>query len=123
MENYFENEPKKTSSFYVALGALALFTLMGLGTDGDEFIQYQFLNIPKWYFYIIFLVDALSLLSLIGIAFFRKFSVYAFPCFVALHFYFHQFYLSTTLYADITNLFLFSGVGLLMIIPKWKYFK
>lgn len=123
MDNYFDNEPKKTTSFYVALAALALFTLMGLGIDGDEFLQRDLLHIPIWYFYLIFLVDALAILSILGISFFRKVAVFSFPLFVLLHFYLHQFYLETFLYTDVTNLFLFVGVGLLMIIPKWKFFK
>ena len=123
MDNYFDNEPQKTTSFYVALGSLALFTLMGLGIDGDEFLQRDLLNIPIWYFFMIFLVDAFSLLSILGIAYFKKFAVYAFPVFVLLHFYMHQFYLDTFLYTDVTNLFLYIGVGLLMIIPKWRFFK
>jgi hypothetical protein len=123
MDNYFDNEPKKTTSFYVALGALALFTLMGLGIDGDEFLQRNLLQIPSWYFYFIFLVDALAIFSILGISFFRKIAIYLFPFFVALHFYLHQFYLETFLYTDVTNLFLYIAVGLLVIIPKWKYFK
>lgn len=123
MDNYFGNEPKKTNSFYFALGALALFSLMGLGIDGDEFLQRDLLHIPQWYFYMIFLVDALCLLSILGIAFFKKFAIFSFPLFVLLHFYMHQFYLETFLYTDVTNIFLFIGVGLLVIIPKWKYFK
>lgn len=121
--NYFENEPKKSTGFYLSIAALALFTLMGLGIDGDEFLQRDLLNIPQWYFYLIFTVDFLALLSLVGIAFFRKIAIFTFPAFVILHFFLHQFYLSTFLYTDVTNMFLFVGVGLLMIIPKWKYFR
>ncbi|SFH97099.1 hypothetical protein [Halpernia frigidisoli] len=123
MDNYFDNEPKKTTPFYLALGALALFTLMGLGIDGDEFLQRDTLQIPIWYFFMIFFVDAMSLLSILGIAFFRKFAVISFPVFVLMHFYLHQFYLETFLYTDVTNIFLYVGVGLLVIIPKWKYFE
>lgn len=121
--NYFGDEPKKSTGFYLSIAALALFTLMGIGIDGDEFLQRKVLNIPEWYFYIIFVVDFLAILSLLGIAFFRKMAVFTFPTFVVLHFFLHQFYLSTFLYTDVTNIFLFVGVGLLMIIPKWKYFK
>ena len=121
--NYFENEPKRSTGFYLSIAALALFTLMGTGIDGDEFLQRKLLNIPSWYFYVIFLVDALAFLSLIAIAFFRKIAVYTFPLLIVLHFFLHQFYLSTFLYTDVTNLFLFVGVGLLMIIPKWHFFK
>ena len=123
MDNYFDGESKKTTSFYFALGALALFTLMGVGIDGDEFLQRHLLNIPQWYFYTVFLVDVLSLLSIFGIAFFKKFAIFTFPLFVLLHFYMHQFYLETFLYTDVTNLFLYIGAGLLVIIPKWKFFK
>jgi hypothetical protein len=44
--NYFENEPKYTSGFYIAIAALALFTMMGFGIDFDEFQQRESLNIP-----------------------------------------------------------------------------
>lgn len=122
-DNYFQDEPKITTTFYVAIGALALFTLMGLGLDGDEFLQRESLNIPDWYFFVVFSVDILALLSLLGFAFFRKFAIFTFPVFVLLHFYIHQFYLSTFLYTDVTNMFLFITLGLFTIIPKWKYFK
>ena len=65
MDSYFDNEPKKTTAFFVSLGAIALFTLMGLGIDGDEFLQRNLLGIPIWYFYLIFLIDTLYLLSVV----------------------------------------------------------
>lgn len=122
-KNYFGTEPKKTTSFYVAMAVLALFTLMGIGVDVDEFIQHESIQIPTWYFYLIFAVDALALLGLLLIVLFRKIGVYLFPLAIVLHFIFHQYYLSTFLYTDVTNLFLFVGLGLVMIIPKWQYFK
>ncbi|WP_018676338.1 hypothetical protein [Riemerella columbina] len=122
-KNYFGTEPKKTTSFYVAMAVLALFTLMGLGVDIDEFIQHGSIQIPTWYFYLIFAVDALALLGLLLIVLFRKIGVYLFPFAIVLHFIFHQYYLSTFLYTDVTNLFLFVGLGLVMIIPKWQYFQ
>lgn len=121
--SYFENEPKKTAGFYISIAALALFTLMGFGIDLDEFTQRQEVNIPDWYFYFVFTIDALAILSLVGIAFFKKFAVFTFPALVIMHFFLHQYFLSTFLYTDVTNLFLFIGFGLLMMIPKWKYFK
>lgn len=123
MKHYFDNEPKKNPFFYFVIGALALFTLMGIGIDGDEFLQRSTLRIPEWYFYLIFSVDILALLSLMGIAFFRKFNIFTFPFLIFLHFYLHRFYLETFLYTDVTNLFLFVGIGLLVIIPKWKFFR
>ncbi|MBT0548452.1 hypothetical protein JSO53_07345 [Riemerella anatipestifer] len=121
--NYFNDEPKKTSSFYIAIGILAIFTLMGLGIDIDEFSQHESINIPTWYFYLIFGVDLLALVGLFLIVLFRKIGVFLFPLAVIAHFILHQFYLSTFLYTDVTNLFLYVGLGLLMIIPKWQYFK
>ena len=121
--NYFKDEPKKSTGFYLSIAALALFTLIGIGIDGDEFLQRKLLKIPEGYFYVIFAVDLLAIISLIGIAFFRKIAVFIFPAIIVVHFFMHQFYLSTFLYTDVTNIFLFVGVGLLMIIPKWKYFQ
>ncbi|MCO7355238.1 hypothetical protein JSO63_06160 [Riemerella anatipestifer] len=121
--NYFNDEPKKTNSFYIAIGVLAIFTLMGLGIDIDEFSQHESINIPTWYFYLIFGVDLLALVGLFLIVLFRKIGVFLFPLAVIAHFILHQFYLSTFLYTDVTNLFLYVGLGLLMIIPKWQYFK
>ncbi|MDY3548461.1 hypothetical protein PG291_07595 [Riemerella anatipestifer] len=122
-KHYFADEPKKTNSFYIAIGILAVFTLMGLGIDIDEFSQHESINIPTWYFYLIFSVDVLALLGLLLITLFRKIGIFMFPLAVVVHFILHQFYLSTFLYTDVTNLFLYVGLGLLMIIPKWSYFK
>ncbi|AQY23178.1 hypothetical protein [Riemerella anatipestifer] len=121
--NYFNDEPKKTNSFYIAIGVLAIFTLMGLGIDIDEFSQHESINIPTWYFYLIFGVDLLALVGLFLIILYRKIGIFLFPLAVIAHFILHQFYLSTFLYTDVTNLFLYVGLGLLMIIPKWQYFK
>lgn len=122
-KHYFTNEPKKTRGFYITIGILVIFTLMGLGIDVDEFSQHESINIPTWYFYLIFGVDVLALLGLFLIVLFRKTGVFLFPLAVVTHFILHQFYLSTFLYTDVTNLFLYVGLGLLMIIPKWTYFK
>ncbi|WKS96012.1 hypothetical protein [Riemerella columbina] len=122
-KNDFSQEPKKSSSFYVSMAVLGFFTLMGLGIDIDEYLQHESIQIPTAYFYLIFAIDALALLGLLAIVNFRKIGVYLFPLAVFLHFIFHQFYLSTFLYTDITTLFLYVGLGLLMIIPKWAHFK
>ena len=96
---------------------------MGFGIDLDEFLQSKEIHIPQWYFYLIFSVDVLIILSLVLIFFYKKWGVYLFPVMVALHFIFHNYYLSTFLYTDVTNIFLFTGLGLLAFIPKWKFFK
>ena len=97
--------------------------MMGIGIDYDEYLQQNDLNIPGFYFILIFLIDLLMIIGLILIFFYRKMGVYLFPAAVVLHFFLHNFYLSTFLYTDVTNLFIFISVGLLAFIPKWQFFK
>ncbi|WP_332025562.1 hypothetical protein [Kaistella sp.] len=124
MNEEFSNEsPKKDLGFILSLAALLLFTLMGIGIDSDEYVQQNDLNIPGFYFILIFLIDLLMIIGLILIFFYRKMGVYLFPAAVVLHFFLHNFYLSTFLYTDVTNLFIFISVGLLAFIPKWQFFK
>lgn len=122
-DNFADESPKKDVAFIAALGALLLFTLMGFGIDFDEFSQHQEINIPSAYFYFIFLVDALMVLAVIFIFFYRKFAVYLFPAVLITHFLAHNYFLSTFLYTDVTNMFLFCTLGLFVIIPKWQFFK
>ncbi|MGZ5274168.1 MAG: hypothetical protein ACXWCA_07625 [Kaistella sp.] len=124
MNEEFSNEsPKKDLGFILSLAALLLFTLMGIGIDADEYLQQNELNIPDFYFILIFFIDLLMVLGLILIFFYRKIGIYLFPAAVVLHFFLHNFYLSTFLYTDVTNLFIFISVGLLAFIPKWQFFK
>ena len=124
MNDNFEGEsPNKDFGFVLTLAALMLFSLMGVGIDFDEYSQHQEINIPLGYFYFIFLVDLLMILSLILIFFYKKIGVYIFPVALLTHFLAHNFFLSTFLYTDVTNMFLYVGVGLLAIIPKWQFFK
>ena len=124
MNEEFSNEsPKKDLGFILSLAALLLFTMMGIGIDYDEYLQQNDLNIPAFYFILIFVIDLLMVIGLILIFFYRKIGVYLFPAAVVLHFFLHNFYLSTFLYTDVTNLFIFISVGLLAFIPKWQFFK
>ena len=61
--SYFDVDPKKGWGFILALASLLLFTVMGLGIDFDEFLQHEYLNIPRWYFYVIFTIDAFMMIS------------------------------------------------------------
>ncbi|AZA82489.1 hypothetical protein C1637_08160 [Chryseobacterium lactis] len=121
--SYFDEDPKKGWGFVLAFAALMLFTVMGLGIDVDEYLQHEYLDIPRWYFYVIFSIDFLMMVGLVLMFFYRKIGIYMFPAFLVLHFFMHNYYLSTFLYTDVTNLFLFTGFGMLAIIPKWKFFK
>ena len=121
--SYFDEDPKKGLGFILALAALMLFTLMGVGLDFDEYLQHETLNIPFGYFYFIFSVDILMIAGIVLMYFYRKIGIFLFPIAVVLHFMMHNYYLSTFLYTDVTNLFLYISVGLLAIIPKWQFFK
>ena len=121
--SYFDEDPKKGWGFVLAFAALMLFTIMGLGIDVDEYLQHEYLEIPRWYFYVIFSIDVLMMIGLILMFFYRKIGIFMFPALLVMHFFMHNYYLSTLLYTYVTNLFLFTGLGLLAIIPKWKFFK
>lgn len=123
MEDYFKETGKKGRGFYLMLGALLLFSIMGMGIDLDEFSQRRDVGIPDNFFYTMLLADGLMIAGLILIFFYRKIGVYIFPVGVLLHFFLHNYYLSTFLYTDVTNLFLFTSVGLLVLIPKWKFLR
>ncbi len=125
-QNYFKDEsPEKGMGFIMALVGMLIFSIMGAGIDVDQFLQQQEQNlaIPDWYFYIIFGIDALIVLSVVLIYFYRKVGIILFPLATLLHFFSHQYFLSTFLYSDVMALFMFVGIALLAIIPKWKFFK
>lgn len=122
-ETYFnQKEPKYTVSFYITVALLVLFSLMSIGVDIDEFLQHETLHIPIWYFYIIFFVDTILSLGIFLISVFRKVGVYLFPISIFIHFLLHNYYLDTFLYTDVMNLFIYI-LGLVVLIPKWSYFK
>lgn len=122
-EEFAHESPKKDLGFILSLCALLLFTLMGIGIDADEFLQKQEINIPEWYFILVFSVDALMIIGLILIFFYRKIGIFLFPVAVLAHYLIHNYFLSTFLYTDVTNMFLFISIGLLAFIPKWQFFK
>ena len=127
MENsYFRGEnPKRDLGFMLSLGAMLLFAAMGIGVDVDEYLQQlgNDIAIPTWYFYLIFFVDLLIIVSLALIYSYKKLGIILFPLATAAHFLFHIYFLDTFLYSDVTSLFLFVGIGLLAFIPKWQFFK
>ena len=122
-ESFFDKSPAKTTSFYAAIAVLSFFSLLSIGVDITEYNQHKEINIPIDFSYIILGIDFLIILSIVSIYFYKTIGVFAFPFLVFVHFYLHQYYLSTLLYADIFNLFAFVGLGLLAIIPKWNFFK
>ncbi len=125
-KNYFKDEsPEKGMGIILSLLAMLFFAVFGIGIDVDQYIQTaeNHLQIPLWYFYLIFAVDLLIVLSVILIYLYRKVGVVLFPVATLMHFIFHLYYLDTFLYSDVTSLFVFVGIGLLAIVPKWQFFK
>ena len=123
IEEFKDESPKKDIGFILSLCALLLFSLMGIGIDADEYLQRAELNIPGNYFFLIFGVDLLMITGIALIFFYRKIGVFLFPIAVLAHYLLHNYYLSTFLYTDVTNLFLYVSIGLLAFIPKWQFFK
>ena len=122
-ESFFDKSPAKTASFYAAIVILSILSFLSIGVDIIEYKQHKDINIPIDFSYLILGIDAIIVLSIVAIFFYRKFGVFLYPVLVFVHLFLHEYFLSTLLYADLFNLFAFIGLGLLAIIPKWKFFK
>ena len=124
MENQYFGEVKKRSlSFYLALAITFIFYILMLNTDMAQYSQHHETGVPSWFISVLFGVDAIILVSLILVYFFKKIGVYLLPLLVMVHHLLYEFYLSTTLLAGLHLLFVFLTAGLLVIIPRWKLFK
>lgn len=109
--------------FYLIFGLIILVYFLSINTDLTEFSLHRSINIPQGFFYLTFGADILIILSWLIILFYRKVGVVLFPVFVMIHFGLHDYFLSTYLYSDVTTLFLFIGLGLFAVIPRWKFLK
>lgn len=114
---------KKTTGFILSLVITFILSTLSINLDISQFIQRKEINIPDEYFYIVFSVDAIMVLSLILIFFYRKIGVFVFPFSVFIHFILYNFYLSTFLYFDLLVIFLYFSLILLVCIPRWESFK
>lgn len=114
---------KNNKDYYLIFGLILLVFFLSVNTDITEYSLHKQINIPQGFFYYTFGVDILVVISWLLIIFFRKLGVILFPLFVAVHFFLHNYFLSTFLYSDVTVLFLFIGLGLLAIIPRWNVLK
>ena len=124
MENQYFGEVKKRSlSFYLALAITFIFYILMLNTDMAQYSQHHETGVPSWFISVLFGVDAIILVSLILVYFFKKIGVYLLPLLVMVHHLLYEFYISTTLLAGLHLLFVFLTAGLLVIIPRWKLFK
>lgn len=113
----------KNKDHYIIFGLIILVYLLSINTDLAEFSQHRLINIPSGFFYYTLGLDVLVILSWLLILFYRKIGVILFPIFVMVHFSLHNYFLSTYLYSDITVLFLYIGLGLFAIIPRWYSMK
>lgn len=111
---------RRNKSFYIIFGLILLVFFLSINTDLAELSQHKAINIPSGFFYYTIGIDVFAILSWLLIIFKKKAGVILFPIFIMLHFGLHNYFLSTYLYSDITALFLYVGLGLLEIIPRWK---
>lgn len=111
---------KNNKDYYLFFGLIILVYLLSINTDYAEYSLHQKINIPGNFFYYTFGVDLMVIISWVLILLYRKIGVILFPIFVAVHFALHNYYLSTFLYSDVTVIFLYIGLGLLAIIPRWQ---
>ena len=122
-----ENKPTTFKGRSLAFTAALVFTFiiatLSINIDITEFSQRHEIHIPTWYFYLIFFVDAVMVVSLLLIYFYRKLGVFAFPLAVFAHFLAHTYYLSSFLYFDLFLLFLYFSLILVAVIPRWSFYK
>ena len=114
---------KTNKDYYLFFGLIILVYLLSINTDYAEYSLHKKINIPGNFFFYTFGVDILVLISWVLILLYRKVGVVLFPIFVTIHFALHNYFLSTFLYSDVTVLFLYIGLGLLAIIPRWNVLK
>jgi len=114
---------RNNKDYYLFFGLIILVFFLSINTDWIEYSLHQKIYIPGNFFYYTFGTDLLVIISWVFIMFFRKVGIILFPLFVAIHFALHNYYLSTFLYSDVTVLFLYIGLGLLAIIPRWNVLK
>jgi uncharacterized membrane protein len=94
-----------------------------LNTDLAQYSEHKETGVPSWFIAVVFGVDICIILALMLVLFYKKIGVFSFPIFVMVHHLLYEFYLSTTLLSGLHLLFVFLTVGLLVIIPRWKFYK
>jgi len=113
----------KSKGFIFALVFTLITSTFTMNIDVTEFAQRQQIHIPSWYFFVIFAIDILTVSSLALIFFYRKLGAYLFPISIFIHFLLHNFFLSSFLYFDLFSLFLYFALVLIVVIPRWNFFK
>lgn len=114
---------KNNKDYYIIFAIILLVYLLSINTDAQQFAQHDLINIPEGFFFFTFGADILAVICWFLIIFFRKVGIILFPVMVLIHFGLHNYFLSTYLYSDITALFLYIGLGLMAVIPRWSGLK
>ena len=79
------NMSQNVEPFYLILGVLLLLLINNLNVDYMTVGMKEKMQIPQWYITLLFSLDALAILSLVGIYLFRKIAVYLFPVLIMIH--------------------------------------
>ncbi len=122
-DDYFGNEKKYDTPFYLVLVVLLISLLNSFNIDYAADLQMEEMQAPLWFIVLLFALDTLAVAALAGIYFFRKWGLFSFALFPMVHFILHLHYYRVFLYSDIFTLFFFVGVALFVFIPKWRYFR
>lgn len=122
-ERYFGPiEKGRGKMLVIALVLMFIASVMGFGIDVDQYAQHSEIKIPGWYFYLIFSVDVIIIISLVLIYFYKRAGVFLFPVGLLLHFFFHIYFLNTFIYSDLLAIFFYASIGLLAVIPQWQHY-
>jgi len=123
-QDYFKISKDEIHSTGFKIGVFVLFLLACI----PVFMSYLgmkeifFKNAPEWILIVYFCLGIFTVFASIGIYFLKKFAVYLYAFMVfALYILFLLAY-NIELQDTIFTLFIFIGFGLLLIIPRWKFF-
>lgn len=122
-QEYFKNITKKSTSLVIAIVLMFILLVFSVNLDIIEWKQQKEIGIPHWFFWIIFSVDALIVISLVLLALYRKIGAIGTPILAFAHFLMNVYFLSAFIYSDLFFLFVFFCAGLFSIVPRWKFFK
>ncbi len=123
-KDYFNLKSEEINSngfkFGVTIMLLLAFIPVIMGILGIKRIYLD--SAPCWLINVYLWIGICNVLSAIGIYFFKKIAVFAYIFFVVLLYIFFLLAYGMELFDSIFTLFFFIGIGLFVIIPRWKYF-
>ncbi len=121
--NYFPDIIPRSNTFKLVMGALFLFSLLPLysaikGLEG-KFME----GADPAFFYVLIVLIAVSLLSVISMYQFKKWAIFTFIMASVAQYIWYLIAYGIEFFDMVFVFFLFIGFGLFVIIPRWKYFK